>query len=358
MNIPQNMRVLAKSKKEVGLWLETAPVPEIGADEVLIKIKKTAICGTDLHIYKWDAWAQKTIKVPMHVGHEFVGEIVKIGSAVKQDLKIGDRVSGEGHIICGTCRNCRAGRIHLCPHTIGTGVNRPGAFADYLAFPAFNVFKVPDYVSDDVASFFDPFGNAVHTALSFDLVGEDVLITGAGPVGCIAAAICKKVGAKNVVITDVNDYRLNLAKSLGADVAVNVSDCQTSQEVTEKLQQVMGAMSMQEGFDVGLEMSGHETAVQAMIDVMVHGGKIAMLGLTGKETIAIDWNKIVFHGLFLKGIYGREMFETWYKMVALVKSGLDVHSVVTHVFPVEDFQKGFDLMLSGQCGKVILDWIN
>lgn len=356
MTIPQTMRVLCKSKPEVGLWLETAPVPKIKEDEVLIKIKKTAICGTDLHIYKWDAWAQKTIKVPMHIGHEFVGEIVEIGSAVKQDLKIGDRVSGEGHIICGNCRNCRAGRIHLCPNTIGTGVNKPGAFADYLAFPAFNVFKVPDYVSDDVASFFDPFGNAVHTALSFDLVGEDVLITGAGPVGCIAAAICKKAGAKNVVITDVNDYRLRLAQSLGADVAVNVKDQNTSVEMAAKLRQVMREIGMVEGFDVGLEMSGHETAIQGMIDVMVNGGKIAILGVTGKEMIAIDWNKIVFHGLFLKGIYGREMFETWYKMVALVKSGLDVQAIVTHVLPVKDFQQGFDLMLSGQCGKVILDW--
>jgi threonine 3-dehydrogenase len=354
--IPTTMRVLAKSKAEVGLWLETAPVPKIKEDEVLIKIKKTAICGTDLHIYKWDAWAQKTIKVPMHVGHEFVGEIVQIGSAVKRDLKIGDRVSGEGHIICGSCRNCRAGHIHLCPNTIGLGVNRPGAFANYLAFPAFNVFKLPDYISDDIASILDPFGNAVHTALSFDLVSEDVLITGAGPTGCMAAAICKKVGAKNVVIMDVNDYRLNIAKTMGADVAVNVSACKTAEETVSKLHEVMKTLGMEEGFDIGLEMSGHEMAIHSMMDLLINGGKMVMLGVTGSNTINIDWNKLVFKSLFLKGIYGREMFETWYKMVSLVKSGLDVNNIITNVLPMEDFQKGFDLMLSGQCGKVILNW--
>ena len=355
MNIPQTMKVLAKSHAEVGLWLENVATPSIKEDEVLIKIKKTAICGTDLHIYKWDQWAQKTIPVPMHVGHEFVGEIVQIGSNIKRDLKIGDRVSGEGHIICGTCRNCRAGHAHLCPNTIGVGVNRPGAFAEYLAIPAFNVFKLPDYVSDDIASMLDPFGNAVHTALSFDLVGEDVLITGAGPIGCMAVAICKKVGAKNVVITDVNDYRLNLAKQMGADVAVNVSDCKTAEEVDVKLRKIMHDIDMEEGFDVGLEMSGNEMAIHSMVDLMINGGKIAMLGISGKN-VTLDWDKVVFKSLLLKGVYGREMFDTWYKMVSLIKSGLDVSSVITNVLPMQEFQKGFDLMLSGKCGKVVLDW--
>lgn len=355
MNIPKTMKVLAKSQAKVGIWLENAATPQIRDDEVLIKIKKTAICGTDLHIYKWDQWAQKTIPVPMHVGHEFVGIVVQLGSGVKSDLKVGDRVSGEGHVICGSCRNCRAGHFHLCPNTIGVGVNRPGAFAEYLAIPAFNVFKLPDYVSDDVASMLDPFGNAVHTALSFNLVGEDVLITGAGPIGCMAVAICKKVGAKNVVITDVNDYRLNLAKKMGADATVNVAECKTSDDVDAKLRSVMDEIGMEEGFDVGLEMSGNEMAIHSMVDSMINGGKIAMLGISGKN-VALDWDKVVFKSLLLKGVYGREMFETWYKMVSLVKSGLDVSDVITNVLPVAEYQKGFDLMLSGNCGKVILDW--
>ena len=355
MNIPKTMKVLAKSYAKTGIWLETAETPQIKEDEVLIKIKKTAICGTDLHIYKWDEWAQKTIPVPMHVGHEFVGEIVQIGSNVKRELKIGDRVSGEGHIVCGTCRNCRAGHVHLCPNTIGVGVNRPGAFAEYLAIPAFNVFKLPDYVSDNIASMLDPFGNAVHTALSFDLVGEDVLITGAGPIGCMAVAICKKVGAKNVVITDVNDYRLNLAKQMGADAVVNVAECKTADAVDAKLRDVMHDIGMEEGFDVGLEMSGNEMAIHSMVDLMINGGKIAMLGISGKN-VALDWDKVVFKSLLLKGVYGSEMFETWYKMVSLIKSGLDVNNIITNVLPVEDFQTGFDLMLAGKCGKVILDW--
>lgn len=350
------MKALVKSKREPGIWLEEVDKPIIKDNEVLIKIKKTAICGTDLHIYKWDDWAQKTIPTPMHVGHEFVGEIVEIGKQVQDNhLKIGDRVSGEGHLVCGTCRNCRAGKFHLCPNTVGVGVNRPGAFAEFLAIPAFNVFKLPDYITDDVASMLDPFGNAAHTALSFDLIGEDVLITGAGPIGCMAVAICKKVGAKNVVITDVNDYRLSLAQKMGADMTVNVSDCKTSAEVDEKIRKAMDQMNIVEGFDVGLEMSGIESAIHAMVDLMINGGKIAMLGISGKN-VALDWDKVVFKGLILKGIYGREMFETWYKMVSLVKSGLNVSDVITHVLPVSDYIKGFELMKSGSSGKVILDW--
>lgn len=350
------MKALIKERPEPGIWMGEVDIPKIKDDEVLIKIKKTAICGTDLHIYKWDAWAQATIPTPMHVGHEFVGEVVEIGKNVHQkNLKIGDRVSGEGHIVCGTCRNCRAGHFHLCPNTIGVGVNRPGCFAEYLAIPAFNVFKLPDYVSDDIASMLDPFGNAAHTALSFDLIGEDVLITGAGPIGCMAVAICKKVGAKNVVITDVNDYRLDLAKQMGADAAVNVSDCKNAEQIDAKLRTIMNDLGMDEGFDVGLEMSGIEDAIHSMIDLMINGGKIAMLGISSKA-VALDWNKVVFKSLFLKGIYGREMFETWYKMVSLVKSGLDVNPIITHVLPIQDYQKGFELMKAGTCGKVILDW--
>lgn len=350
-----NMKVLSKLKAEPGLWLNEVAIPKIKADEVLVKIKKTAICGTDLHIYKWDEWAQKTIPIPMHVGHEFVGKIIEIGSNVKRDLQVGDRVSGEGHIICGTCRNCRAGTFHLCPNTTGIGVNRPGSFAEYLAIPAFNIFKLPDYIPENIASMLDPLGNAVHTALSFDLIGEDILITGAGPIGCMAAAICKKVGAKNVVITDINDYRLNLAKNLGADVTVNVSDCKSKIDIDNKLKTVMKTIGMEEGFDVGLEMSGNETAIHSMVDIMINGGKIAMLGISGKN-VTLDWDRIVFKGLLLKGIYGREMFETWYKMASLIKSGLDVSSVITHVLPVQEFEKGFELMKSGNSGKVILDW--
>lgn len=350
------MKALVKSKREPGIWLEEVDKPIIKDNEVLIKIKKTAICGTDLHIYKWDNWAQKTIPTPMHVGHEFVGEIVEIGKQVLDNkLKVGDRVSGEGHLVCGTCRNCRAGKFHLCPNTIGIGVNRPGAFAEFLAIPAFNVFKLPDYITDDVASMLDPFGNAAHTALSFDLIGEDVLITGAGPIGCMAVAICKKVGAKNVVITDVNDYRLSLAQKMGADMTVNVSDCKTANEVDDKIRKAMEKMNIVEGFDVGLEMSGVESAIHAMVDLMINGGKIAMLGISGKN-VALDWDKVVFKGLILKGIYGREMFETWYKMVSLVKSGLNVADVITHILPVSDYIKGFELMKSGSSGKVILDW--
>jgi threonine 3-dehydrogenase len=349
------MKALVKTKREPGIWLEQVPVPEIKVNEVLIKIKKTAICGTDLHIYKWDEWAQKTIPTPMHVGHEFIGEIVQIGSNVTHNLSIGDRVSGEGHIICGTCRNCRAGQFHLCPNTIGVGVNRPGAFAEYLAIPAFNVFKLPDYISDNIASILDPFGNAAHTALSFNLIGEDILITGAGPIGCMAVAICKKVGAKNVVIIDINDYRLGLAKEMGADAAINVSDCKNSADIESKIRKTMHELQMEEGFDVGLEMSGVEVSIHAMVDLMINGGKIAMLGISGKN-VALDWDKVVFKSLLLKGIYGREMFETWYKMSSLVKSGLDINKIITHTLPISEYLTGFELMKSGKCGKVILDW--
>lgn len=349
------MKALVKKYREPGIWLDEVEKPSIKDDEVLIKISKTAICGTDLHIYKWDEWAQKTIPTPMQVGHEFVGNIVGVGSNVGSELKLGDRVSGEGHLVCGTCRNCRAGHFHLCPNTLGVGVNRCGAFAQYLAIPAFNVFKLPNYISDDIASILDPFGNAAHTALSFDLIGEDVLITGAGPIGCMAVAICKKVGAKNVVITDVNDYRLELAKRMGADATINVSECQTALDVDTKIRAVMDNIGMEEGFDVGLEMSGIESAIHAMVDLMINGGKIAMLGISGKN-VALDWDRVVLKGLILKGIYGREMFETWYKMVSLVKSGLNVEEIITHRLPVQNYLEGFELMKAGNCGKVILDW--
>lgn len=349
------MKVLSKNKREPGIWMDEAPIPTIKSNEVLIKIRKTAICGTDLHIYNWDAWAQKTIQVPMHTGHEFMGEIVEIGTDVK-GFAIGDRVSAEGHIVCGHCRNCRGGRIHLCRNTIGLGVNRPGAFAEYLAMPAFNVFKVPVEISDDLVSIFDPFGNAVHTALSCDLVGEDVLITGAGPVGLMAAAVCRHVGARHIVITDVNEYRLELAKKLGVTEAVNVSDCKDVAQTAEKLRGIMKKLGMTEGYDVGLEMSGHGAAINAMIETMNTGGHMVLLGLSGGKQIPIDWDKVVFHGLFLKGIYGREMFETWYKMVTLLQTGLNIQPVITHHFKVADYIKGFETMKSGSCGKVILDW--
>ena len=349
-----NMKVLAKTEAKEGLTLTTAPIPGFNDTEVLIKIKKTAICGTDLHIYKWDAWAQKTIPVPMHVGHEFVGEVVAIGDHVR-GFKLGDRVSGEGHITCGHCRRCRSGVIHLCRNTIGTGVNRPGCFAEYLSFPAFNTFKIPDNIPDDVASIFDPFGNAVHTALSFDLIGEDVLITGAGPVGIMAAAICKHVGARHIVITDVNDYRLALAKKMGATVALNVKDCKDEASTTDLLRKTMQELGMTEGFDVGLEMSGFQVAISSMLNTINHGGKLSLLGIS-PNPITLNWDHIIFKGLILKGIYGREMFETWYKMVSLIQSGLDIGSVVTHHFHYTEFETAFNLMKSGQCGKVILTW--
>ena len=340
------MKALSKLKAETGIWMTDAPKPEVGHNDLLIKIRKTAICGTDVHIYKWDEWAQNTIPVPMVVGHEYVGEVVDMGQEVR-GFNVGDRVSGEGHITCGHCRNCRAGRVHLCRNTIGVGVNREGSFAEYLVIPAYNAFKIPDNISDELASIFDPFGNAVHTALSFDLVGEDVLITGAGPIGIMAAAVAKHVGARYVVITDVNEYRLELARKMGATRAVNVAN--------EKLEDVMKELGMTEGFDVGLEMSGVPSAFTNMLSNMNHGGKIAMLGIPPSD-MAVDWNQVIFKGLVIKGIYGREMFETWYKMASLIQSGLDLSPIITHQFPIDEFQQGFDTMLSGQSGKVILDW--
>jgi threonine 3-dehydrogenase len=340
------MKALVKSKREPGLWMEDVPIPEIGPNDVLIRIHTSAICGTDMHIWNWDHWSQKTIPVPMHVGHEYAGVIEKVGDEV-EGYKVGDRVSGEGHIVCGHCRNCRAGKRHLCPNTFGVGVNRPGSFAEYLSLPAINLFKLPDSISNELASIFDPYGNAAHTALSFDMIGEDVLITGAGPIGCMAAAIAKHVGARNVVITDVNDYRLGLAHQLGATRTVNVSQ--------ESLRGVMKELGMTEGFDVGLEMSGNGSAFKSMIDTMVNGGRIAMLGIF-PDDVAIDWGKVIFKGLFLKGIYGREMFETWYKMAAMIESGLDIAPVITHRFPIDDFRQGFEAMGSGKSGKVLLDW--
>ncbi|MDX1453979.1 MAG: L-threonine 3-dehydrogenase [Gammaproteobacteria bacterium] len=340
------MKALVKAKAEEGIWMEDVPMPEFGHNDLLIRVKKTAICGTDIHIYNWDEWAQNTIPVPMVVGHEFAGEVVDMGSEVK-GFDIGDRVSGEGHITCGHCRNCRAGQRHLCENTVGVGVNRPGCFAEYLVIPAFNAFKLPDSISDDIAAFLDPFGNATHTALSFDLVGEDVLITGAGPIGIMAVAIAKHAGARHVVITDVNDYRLKLASKMGATRAVDVSK--------EKIRDVMKELHMTEGFDVGLEMSGVPSAFKDMLATMRHGGKVALLGIPPKDTV-IDWNDVIFKGLELKGIYGREMFETWYKMAAMLESGLDISPVLTNVLKVDDFQQGFDTMRSGKSGKVVLDW--
>jgi threonine 3-dehydrogenase len=340
------MKALAKLKSEPGIWLADVPEPEVGPNDLLIKIRKTAICGTDMHIYNWDSWSQKTIPVPMVVGHEYVGEVVGMGSEVR-GFATGDRVSGEGHITCGHCRNCRAGRRHLCRNTEGVGVNRAGAFAEYLVIPAFNAFKIPDNISDDLASIFDPFGNAVHTTLAFDLVGEDVLITGAGPIGIMAAAVAKHVGARHVVITDINPYRLALAEQMGATRAVNVA--QTN------VQDIMSELGMTEGFDIGLEMSGVPQAFTSMLDTMNHGGKIAMLGIP-PDSVAIDWDQVIFKGLTIKGIYGREMFETWYKMASLIQSGLDLSPIITHQMPVDDYLVGFATMQSGQSGKVILDW--
>ncbi|MBS0615007.1 MAG: L-threonine 3-dehydrogenase [Verrucomicrobia bacterium] len=340
------MKALGKLKKEKGLWLYDAPMPEIGPDEVLIKIKYTALCGTDLHIYLWDAWAQKTIPVPMTVGHEFMGIIEKVGRDVK-GLKVGDRVSGEGHIVCGRCRNCREERRHLCPSTQGIGVNRTGCFAEYLAHPAINVIPLPKEIPDEVASFLDPLGNAVHTALSFDLVGQDVLITGSGPIGMMAAAIAKFVGARRVVVSNTNDFRLNMAKKMGATEIVNVT--KTTIETVEK------QLNIDEGFTVGLEMSGNPEALRSMITNMSHGGNIALLGILPAEA-SINWVDVIFKGLTLKGIYGRKMFETWNKMISMILSGLDVRPIITHVLPYQEFDKGFEAMQQGNSGKVVLKW--
>jgi len=340
------MRALVKAKAEKGIWMEQIPEPSYGPNDVMIRMKKTAICGTDMHIWHWDDWAQRTIKVPMAVGHEYAGEIVALGSEVR-GLAIGDRVSGEGHITCGHCRNCRAGRRHLCRNTVGVGVNRPGCFAEYMSLPASNVFKLPDAITDEIASILDPFGNATHTALSFNLVGEDVLITGAGPIGIMAVAIARFVGSRHVVITDVNPYRLDLARRMGASRALDVR--------TEKLDDAMKSLQMEEGFDVGLEMSGVPSAFREMLRTMHHGGSVALLGLMPQDT-GIHWDEVIFKGLVLKGVYGREMFETWYKMASMLQSGLDISGVITHRLPIEEFRLGFETMASGHSGKVILDW--
>lgn len=340
------MKALVKKERKPGLWLEDVPAPEVGINDVLIRVDRTGICGTDFHIYKWDAWAQKTIPVPMVVGHEFVGEVVQVGANVK-DFFPGEVVSAEGHVVCGRCRNCLAGRRHLCADTKGIGVNRPGAFAELIAVPMTNVWHHKPNIDRDVASIFDPFGNAVHTALSFDVLGEDVLITGAGPIGIMAVAIAKHAGARHVVVTDVNEFRLELARKMGATVALNVS--------RGSLREVQRQLEMKEGFDVGLEMSGNAAAFSDMIDNMAHGGKIAMLGIPA-EPMAIDWNKVVFNMLTIKGIYGREMYETWYKMTVMLESGLDIRPVITHRFHFTEFEKGFEAMKTGQSGKVILHW--
>lgn len=340
------MKTLLKQTANQGIWLRKTQRPHCGHNDVLIKIRKTAICGTDMHIYNWDEWAQHTVPLNMSVGHEFVGTVTKVGIEVS-NIKVGDRVSGEGHITCGHCRNCRAGKRHYCQDTQGVGVNRPGAFAEYLVIPASNVVKLPDDISDDLAAILDPLGNATHTALTYDLVGEDVLITGAGPIGAMAAAIAIHVGARNVVISDINDYRLQLAKSLGATRVVNTQQ--------ESLHQVIDELQLSEGFSVGLEMSGNDQALKSMINHMSHGGNVALLGIPSND-IAIDWNQVIFKGLTIKGIYGREMYETWYKMIAMLQSGLNITPIITHHFDIQDFQKGFDAMLSGKSGKVILDW--
>ncbi|MCA9027519.1 MAG: L-threonine 3-dehydrogenase [Planctomycetaceae bacterium] len=374
------MKALVKAKAEPGLWLEDVPEPEIGINDVLIRVEKTGICGTDLHIYNWDEWAQKTIPVPMVVGHEFVGEIVEVGSNV-HDFYPGEIVSGEGHVVCGHCRNCLAGRRHLCAETVGIGVNRTGAFAEYIAIPQTNVWHHEPDIDREVASIFDPLGNAVHTALSFDVLGEDVLITGAGPIGCMATAVVRHAGARFVVVTDVNPWRLELAKQMGATRTINVS--QGSQELRVKrqeperrnpldsqpstlnqqptshgdqlLKEVQSELGMKEGFDVGLEMSGNASAFRDMLANMCHGGKIAMLGIPSAP-IAIDWNTVIFNMLTIKGIYGREMYETWYKMTVMIQGGLDITPVITHRYPYNEFEKGFQVMKSGESGKVILDW--
>jgi threonine 3-dehydrogenase len=340
------VKALVKRRAEPGLWLEDVPEPEVGINDVLIRVDRTGICGTDLHIYQWDDWARRTIPVPLVVGHEFVGEVAAVGANIK-DFHPGEVVSGEGHVVCGRCRNCLAGRRHLCKDTRGVGVNRPGAFAEYLALPMSNVWHHDPALDRDVAAIFDPFGNAVHTALSFDVLGEDVLITGAGPIGIMAAAVVRHAGARHVVVTDVNPYRLELARRMGATVALDVSRG-TVAEVQKRL-------GMKEGFDVGLEMSGNATAFRDMLANMCHGGKVAMLGIPERD-MAIDWTLVVFNMLTIKGIYGREMYETWYKMTVMLQSGLDIRPVITHRFPYTEYEKGFAQMRTGQTGKVILRW--
>jgi threonine 3-dehydrogenase len=341
----ETMKALVKKLPEKGIWMEEVPKPEIGVNDVLVKIKKTAICGTDLHIYKWNRWAQRTIKPPMIIGHEYVGTIVDMGAGVT-NLKIGERVTGEGHIACGHCRNCRRGKKHVCQNTIGTGVNINGVFAEYAAVPAGNIILLNKKIDDDLISIFDPFGNATHTALSFPVVGEDVLITGAGPIGCMAAAICRFAGARYIVVTDLNEYRLTIAQKMGASRVINPSK--------EKIADVVKELGML-GFDLGLEMSGSPEAFNEMIDNMYNGSKIALLGILPDST-RIQWDKIIFKAIHIKGIYGREMYETWYKMEQMMLSGLDIRPIITHHFSIDEFQKGFDIMEEGNCGKVILDW--
>jgi len=340
------MKALVKARAEPGIWMQDIDLPKVGHNDVLIKVRRAAICGTDIHIYQWDDWAKSTIEVPLAIGHEFSGEIVDFGSEVS-GYAIGDRVSAEGHITCGVCRNCRAGRRHLCMNTKGVGVSRPGAFAEYLSVPAFNVFKLPDTISDDLAAILDPLGNATHTALSFDLVGEDVLITGAGPIGVMATAIARYAGARHIVVTDVNDYRLGLAATMGATRALNVA--------RDSIDTTMDELGMEEGFDVGMEMSGNADAFRDMLRAMHHGGNVAILGIPPQE-MSIDWTQVIFKGLILKGIYGREMFETWYKMASMLQSGLDIEPIITHHYSIDEFQPAFELMESGQSGKVILHW--
>ena len=340
------MKALVKARPEKGLWMQDMPIPQTGINDVLIKIKKTAICGTDLHIYKWDDWAQRTINTPMIIGHEYVGEIVQLGHGVK-NLKVGDRVTGEGHIACGHCRNCRRGKLHVCENTIGIGVNRDGSFAEYLAIPAENVVKLDSRISDEMASIMDPFGNATHTALSFPLIGEDVLITGAGLIGSMATAICRFAGARNIVVSDLSDYRLEIAKKMGATLTINPSKGETIEGAMKQLRMV--------GFDIGLEMSGSPAAFEGMIENMYNGSKISLLGILPNST-QVQWDKIIFKALTLKGIYGREMWETWYQMEQMLISGIDLSPVITHRLHIDDFQEGFEIMESGNCGKVILNW--
>ena len=346
MNTKGLMKALVKSRPEPGLWLEEVPIPEIGINDVLVRVRKASICGTDVHILNWDAWAARTIPVPMVIGHEFVGEIVEVGSNVV-DFFPGQLVSGEGHVVCGRCRNCLAGRRHLCAHTSGVGVNRPGAFAEYIALPMTNIWVHKHAIDTDVACIFDPFGNAVHTALDFPVLGEDVLITGAGPIGIMAAAVAQHAGARHVVITDLNPYRLELARKIGVTLAIDPRQ--------KTLSEVQNELEMTEGFDVGLEMSGNGSAFREMIANMSHGGRIAMLGIPPNE-IAIDWNTVIFNMLTIHGIYGREMYETWYKMTVMLESGLDISPVITHRFPCKDYETAFELMKSGNSGKIILDW--
>ncbi|MFQ5554258.1 MAG: L-threonine 3-dehydrogenase [Acidimicrobiia bacterium] len=341
------MRALVKAQAEPGIWLEDIEPPRAGPNDVLVEVAMSSICGTDLHIVRWDEWAQRTIAVPMAIGHEFVGTVVEIGSEVER-IRVGQRVSGEGHITCGVCRNCRAGRRHFCRNTVGVGIDRPGAFADLVAIPAFNAYPVPDGIPNDVATLLDPLGNATHTTLAFDLVGEDVLVTGAGPIGIMAVAIARHVGARFIVVTDVNRERLEIVAGMGADRALDAAEADLSS--------VMGDLGMQEGFDVGLEMSGAPAALHQMLEAMNNGGNVALLGIPDTERAPIDWNDIIFKGLTLKGIYGRRLFETWYKMIAMLETGLDIRPVITHVFPAAEHEKAFAAAASGEGGKVLLDW--